>query len=280
MLHESNSWGIAMPSLADGTRPSITAQGVTLTPGNNTYPAYTEIMSDTLVTDEAFLIDICFNGGNTITANRDMIVTIGFDFSGGTTYTDMEINHLLASCAAPLGAGNVGYWYRFPLRIPAGTSIAAKASVNNATVGQVSVYCVLYGKPSRPELVRAGTFVRTYGAVTGSSKGTTITPGTTSEGAWTDLGTLADDIWAWEFGYGTDDATISSAAVFVDIGVGSTQKVVIPNALIGLNTTEAISKPLALFNGDAKSGEHVHGRAQTSTAVDTTVSLIAYGVGG
>lgn len=280
MLKMSNAFQLVMPSLADGTRPNITTQGVQITPGNNTYPAYAEIMSDTLVTADAYLIDICFNSSAVSTQNRDTIVTIGFDFAGGTTYTDMEINHLLASCAQVLGGGATGIWYRFPIRIPAGTSIAAKASVNNATVGNISVYCILYGKPSRPELVRAGTFVRTYGATTATSQGTVITPGGVSEGAYTDLGTLADDIWAWEFGYGVDDTTIVSQLLFVDIGVGSTQKVVLANGIVCSATNESVNKPIALSYGDAKSGEHVYGRAQSSGAADTNVSLMAYGVGG
>lgn len=280
MLHHSNCWQKVMSSVADGTRPVVTLWGTSITPGNNTYGTYTEIMADSLVTDEAFMIDIFFSANAVAATSRDTLVTIGVDFAGGTTYTDMEIPHLLATGASVANIGKQWYGYRFPLRIPAGSAIAAKASVNNVTVGTLGVSCVLYGKPSAPELVRYGTFVRAYGADTANSRGTLVTAGTVSEGSWTDLGTLADDIWAWEFGYGTDSSSLANAWRHVDIGVGSTQKVVIPNAVVSSDNGESISKTHALWYGDAKSGEHVHGRIQHSNAADSNASLIAYGIGG
>ena len=51
-------------------------------------------------------------------------------------------------------------------------------------------YTKLFGKPTRPELLRVGTKVQTYGAVTASTSGTAITPGTNAMGAYTaSLGT-------------------------------------------------------------------------------------------
>lgn len=269
-----------MSSVADGTRPTTSAWGTSVTPGNNAYGSYTEVMSDTLVTDEAYMIEIMITDNFVAAAARDTLVTIGFDFSGGVTYTDMEISHLLASCAGDLSAGRTGgVIYRFPIRVPAGTAIAAKASINNATVGTLRVACVLYGRPTRKDLIRYGSFVHTYGAVTASSSGTSVTAGTTSEGAWANLGTLSNDIWAWELGVGINNTAMNSAILHAELGVGSTQKVVIPNVAIATNTDERLHKPAALLNGNAKSGEAVYGRLQTSGAV-TAYSMIAYGVGG
>ena len=49
--------------------------------------------------------------------------------------------------------------------------------------------------PAR-ELVRSGAYVDTFGAVTATSKGTDIVPGTASESAWLSLGTnITRDYW-------------------------------------------------------------------------------------
>lgn len=280
----SNSWGSILSNVTDGTRPA-NAFGTSITPGNNSYPAYTEIMADT--SDEAFLLEVNINANDVLTAARDTIVTLGFDFGGGTTYGDMTISDLLGSCATGFvsGAGilGIGVTYRFPVRIPAGTAIAAKASVNNATVGTLSIWLKLFCQPSRPELVRAGTFVRTYGATTASSSGTAITPGTTSDGSYVDLATLADDIWAWEFGYGVNNGAMNARSIHVDIAHGdaSNKKIAILNHPIATGSSETLSKAAALAYSDATSGDHVYARAQVGTgAADTGYSVIAYGIGG
>jgi hypothetical protein len=284
MLHQSNGWGLIISNVADGTRPA-NAFGTSITPGNNTFPAYTQIMTAT--SDEAFMIEININANDVSTAARDTLVTIGFDFAGGTTYADMTIADLIGSCATGFisGAGvlGIGMTYRFPVRVPAGTTIAAKASVNNATVGTLSVWVKLFCKPDRPELVRYGTFVRTYGATEATSTGTAITPGTTSDGTYVDLGAISDDIWAWEVGYGINNATINARSIHVDLAVGdaTTKKIAILNHPIATGTSETMSKAQALAYLAGHNGDHVYVRSQVgSGAADTGNSVIAYGVGG
>ena len=137
-------------SVADGTRPAA-AWGTSVTPGNNTYGSYAALISGASVTDDAHGILININSVSTSTAAKDCIVTIGIDPAGGASYTAF-IEHLLCSCAgayasAQCGAGGVNYY--FPVRVPSGSSIAAKASVNNATVGTVRVAVTLY-RTTRP----------------------------------------------------------------------------------------------------------------------------------
>lgn len=289
MLHLSNEFGLVIESVADGTQPA-NVLGTTITPGNNTYGSYASVLSGASLTDDAYMIDIWFNNGNVDSTARDGIATVGFDPAGGTAFgglggvTGNEINHLLWSCCGDLRTTTLGpVWYRFPLYIKAGTSIGVKASVNNATVGTVKVFMRLYCKPSRPELVRAGSFVRTFGAVTASSTGTSITPGTTAEGAYTELGTLADTLWYWEYGIGFNNATNVNNCGMTDIAIGdaTNKKRIIANGLHFESQSEVLCKPAQGAFGTGVSGDKVYGRMQLGdNAAATGYSLMAYGTGG
>lgn len=273
-----NEWGLVISSVADGTRPAA-AWGTSITPGNNTYGSYVQVLTAT--SDETYLMRIVLNSFAVTSAARDALVTIGIDPAGGTSYTDL-ITDLLASCAHTYTAGPVVY--EFPLRVPAGATIAAKASVNNATVGTGNVAIELFGRPSRPELVKAGSFVQTFGSTPASSSGTAVTIGTTAEGAWTQIGSaLTVPIWAWEFGIGLNNATIVGNTIHVDLGLGNatSRKVAIPNAYVCTTTVETITKPAALRTVLGAVGDLVYVRAQCGPgAADTTASFCAYGVGG
>lgn len=270
-------------SVTDGTRPAA-AWGTSITPGNNAYPAYVQILAGASVTNDAHGILININSNSTSTAARDAIVTLGMDPAGGSSYSDF-ISHLLCSDAgaystAQAGAG--GVWYYFPVRIPSGASLAAKASVNNATVGTLRVAITLY-RASRPDAVYVGSFVETFGAVAGSSCGTSVTPGTTSEGAWVSVGTVTTPIRYWEVGMGVNDDTTTVNTHHCDVGIGdsSNKKIAIADAPVFINAAESLGKAVAGAYRSAATGDGVYVRNQVGPAAsDASISMIAYGVGG
>lgn len=276
-------WFRLVDSVADGTRPA-TAWGTQLTPGNNTYGSYVEVTAGASLTDDAHAILININSVSTSTAARDCLVTIGVDHDGGTSYAAF-IEHLLASCAgayatAQAGAGGVNYW--FPVRIPAGSSIAAKASVNNATVGSAYIAISLW-RHTRPSSVYIGSFVETFGAVEASSCGTSITPGTTSDGAWVSVGTVTTPIYAWELGMGVNDDTMNVNTYHCEVGLGSgsSKKVAIHDLPVVTNSAESLGKPPAFAYRTAAPGDGVYVRGQVGpSASDASITMIAYGVGG
>lgn len=276
-----NEWGLIIESVADGTRPA-TAWGTSVTPGNNTYGSYVQVLSAT--SDETFLCRITLNSWSVSAAARDALVTIGIDPAGGTSYTDFIVD-LAASCAPTYIQVVPGpVVYEFPVRIPAGATLAAKGSVNNATVGTGRVAITLFGRPSRPELVKAGAFVQTFGSTPASSSGTAITGGGASEGAWTQIGSaLTVPLWFWEFGFCVNNATMANNAHHVDIGLGdaSNKKIVIPNGLVYETTSETLAKAAQGRVGLGAIGDIVYARVQTGTTATTAnTSIIAYGVGG
>lgn len=266
-----------------------TTWGTQLTNGTNTYPAYTKIFGNTA--RDTYAIDLFFHQNGVSTQARDTIVTIGIDHSGATTYTDVEIQHLLASCAGAVGVGPIVY--RFPLFIPAGSAIAAKASTNNATPGQMRVGIRCWQKPSRPDLVRTAAYVDTFGAVTASSRGTTITPGTVAEGTWTSLATNLTSgrrYWWWQGGVGCNNATMTgNLAYATDFGIGTSNTVVdaiyededwyVPNTSETLCVNRfGDHRYVREITGDG--ALDVWCRMQVTAAADSGISAALYGCGG
>lgn len=275
---QSSEWGWIFHSHA-GTRPSLTGLGATITPGaSNAFGSYTTVVGGGSVTTDVWAIEICVNTGGVSGSNRDMLLTIGIDEAGGTSYTD-KISNLYASNTAGSHASMSFY---FPLGIKSGTSIGVKASVNNGTAGSVRVYMKLFGQPSRPECVRRGSYVQSIGVVTASSRGTLITPGTTSDGSWVDLGALTLPAWYITAALGNNSMAVTDAALHMDVAIGESgsEKIVLADMVGSINSAEnVVAFPESAYI-DAAIGDNVFARMQTSGTAIATLSAAAYLVGG
>jgi len=268
------------------TRPG-TVMGTTVTPGNNTKGSYATAMISSLARD-CYFISIQINANTSAAAARNTIIDIGVDPAGGTAYSVL-IPDLLGSCASILGGlsatGGVGVWYHFPVWIRAGSSISARASINNATVGTLAVRCIVYGSPKDPRDVRLGTKVTAIGIAAATSSGTAVTSGTTSEGAWTSLGAVAVPGWWWQLGMGVSDSTMGALMYYADLGLGdATNKfAVIENEAIQTSGSEALSKEGKVVGCEYSvpdSGVTAYGRLQCSGTADASLSMAAYCVSG
>lgn len=280
-----NEFGLTLYSTADGTRPAA-AFGVAVTPGNNAYGSYATLISGASLTDDVYEIWICVNNAGIAASARDCVVSIGLDPAGGTSFT--SIVDLVCGPAAPyqetstqLAGG--GVTFLFPLFIKAGTSIGAAAAVNSATLNAISVCCQCKARPSRPDLLWVGTHIDQFGVTLASSNGTAITPGTTSEGTYLLLGTLAKSCGYLEFGYGVNSATMTNNAINVDIAIGdgTNFKNVVCNAPVVTNSAEEIMKR-ADFRGycNGAVGDKIYARAQVGpNAADANNSIAVYAVG-
>lgn len=280
----SNDFGLIIPS--HEARPAST-WGASVTPAQNaTSGTYSTVISGSSVTEDVYAIEIFVHGIAVSTAATDSLTTIGIDPAGGTSFTDY-IPNLLTSYAGTLG-NTLGYGltYFFPLWIKAGTSIGARGSINRGTVGTQRVVVRLYCRPSRPDLLRVGTFVRSFGADTASSCGTAVTAGTTSEGSFTQLGSAiasADhELWFWNVACAPLNlAAMSNAQVVADLGIGdaSNKKIAIYDQIIATDSVEANYASYRGAYTTGVAGDLVYARAQSSVAT-TSFSAIAYGVGG
>lgn len=269
------------------SRPPATATNfgtaVTVNASTTTYGAWAQLIAGASVTTDCYGILICINNYGASATIRNALFNIGIDYSGGTTY-DIRIPQLIGGSSSPYYLGSGGLWYYFPLFIPAGSSIAAQAKGTVATTN-AGVACWLFGQPRRPEAVRAGTYVDAYGIDNTNHRGTTITMGTTAEGAWTSLGTTTRSYWWQQAAFTQADTTMTAAAVHVDIAAGASttrNKILIENNLFIVTGAEQISSNpnfMGCYNNIAP-GQNIYGRAQSSSAADTSPGVACYMVGG
>lgn len=258
--------------------------GTTVTPAQNSKGSYAQVLTSGNVSFDVFAIQININSNAVSAAARDTIIDIGVDPAGGTSYSVL-IPDLLASCASSyIGALGSGINYWFPVWIKSGSTVAARASVNNATVGTCKVWMRIWGKPSDHRQVRVGTKVKSYGITAGSSTGTSVTAGTTSEGSWTSLGTIAagDDPWFWQYGMGVNNGTVTAVGYAADLGIGaaSNKQLVVEQRVWQGTTGEAWydSGPSVFGYYQAKAADIVYGRVQASGTAVSGINMAAWGV--
>jgi hypothetical protein len=149
-LPRVNEWLYTVSSRGITTRPS-TLLSKSVTPAQNAYGAYTQLLAGASVTDDCYEFDL-FVGTVAIAASaRDCLVTIGIDEAGGTSYTPVWSDIVVGPAGVYFSAGAYNaVGFRIPLKIKAGTSVAIKASVNSATLTAIVADCILRGRPTRP----------------------------------------------------------------------------------------------------------------------------------
>lgn len=263
-----------------GVRP---LGGTAITPGNNTFGTYTQLLTAAQVSQDLQRLEIGFYLGSG-TGIRDILCTIGIDPAGGTNPANAIdlIPNLLASCASPVNGGN-GIHYVFPLFVKSGVSLWCKSMVNNATVGTVTCTIRGFGQPRDPRAVRCGSFVESVGATPASSSGTAATAGTNSEGAWTQLGTTTKDTWWHQLGMGYAATSGNGGFYHGDLAVGdaTNKDVLISDARFQTTTSRTVSLIPEVAERPIPGGSTMYGRLQCSIAsADSGLSLISYHLGG
>jgi hypothetical protein len=268
------------------TRPVITGWGLSHTPSTtaSTFSTWATLISSANITQDVYAIYLCFNSGSSSATIRNTLVNIGVDTAGGTNF-DIKIPNLMAGYAAPLNIGAGGIWYYFPLYIPAGSSVGIQAGSTVATAFFTAAW--VFGKPRRPESIRAGSYVTAFGATTGTTwRGTNVTPGTTADGTLTQIGTATTKShWWWQAGFSVNDSTMTAAALTMDVLAGSSttlNKTLIQDQIWITTGAEQISS-FPQFPGsynNVSTGENIYARLQSSTTADTGSNVIVYGLGG
>lgn len=279
MLYTSGNrwnWWVSNNSAPTGTPGTNRAPGT-----SNSKSAYTQVLS--ALAEDVYMIHLKFTQGNTSAAARDILADIGVDPAGGSSYTVL-IPDLIVSCCQ--NDGN-GVEYAFPLFIKAGSTVAVRAQVNNATAGNCRCWITCFGAPSRPELVKAGSYCTALTPTTASSSGVAITAGSAAaEGSWTLLGTPSDSHWWWQVGMGVNDSTMTALNYTLDIAHGdaTNKDIIFEDIMVLTSSAEAQTRPAAqmLLNGycEVPASENIYGRISCSGTPDSNISMIAYGVGG
>ncbi len=213
----------------------------------------------------------------------DTLVDVGVDPTGGTSFS-VVIPDLYFSGTSALIHGP-GMSYYFPLYIKAGSSIGlrmASPKTSNTASAQVRVY----GKPRDPKSVKAGSYVTSFGVTSASSTGTAVTAGTTSEGAWTQLGAnTTKDYWWFQFGAGFSTAGQTADDIYgFDLGVGdgTNKSIAIQDQITSIGSTGATASAGSEGQGAyfSKNGNGIYVRAQASGTPDASLKVAAYALGG
>jgi hypothetical protein len=267
---------------ADGTRPSLTG-GTAVTPGaSSSYGSYTQL--GTLVTaQDAYEVEIVVTTVAVSAANRMIMLMVAADPAGGTSFAGNEIiqDLLVGAPSTPNGNGAPASFV-FPLKVKSGASFGVKAASLDATTTAINVWINVKEQPSRLDLTPHGQFVRTFGVSSPTVAGVAITPGGASEGAWTEIGTLAEPLWYFIFGYSINDTTMTAAILNVDLALGdaSNKRVIMRDALVLTTAAETLYVLQRGAFARGQIGDKIYARVQGSTTADTTNSIAVYGVGG
>lgn len=275
----AHSWNFTLSNVS-AIRPAATGWGATITPGTaGTKGGWTQVFTGAQISTEIFGILIQITNGSTSATTRNHLIDIGSDPTGGTTYS-VRIPDLMGGHAAPITLG--GIFYYFPLYFPAGSSIAVRAVGTVATTFNVAL--TVFGKPRFADSVICGQKVSAFGATLSNATGTTITSGTTAEGAWTQLGTATThNIFWWQCGLTCVDTTMTANTHVLDLATGdaTTKDLVMQDILVFFTAAEQITSLPAMFPAydRTSAGTNVYGRVQCSGTPDSALSMIAYGLG-
>jgi hypothetical protein len=268
-----------------GTNPGATP-GTSVTPGiSNAEGSWVEILSDTVVTADCcgFHLYIFNNAVATPTTAKNFLCDIGIDPAGGTSYTPI-ISNIVCGSAGPITAAG-GHQFFFPLKIKAGTAIAARIQGSHGTATASRVGIRLYGKPSRPEAVPCGALTETIGTITNSS-GVSFTPGNAADGSWVSLGTTTNPLWWWQLAYQVSNAVITAEYTYIELAYGdASNKHIILKRMHQGTTSEQIG---TILNGNltpyeaycpVPAGATMYVRGRCLNAPDTGYEAVAIGVG-
>jgi hypothetical protein len=264
----------------------------TSVPGNasaNLKGANTQLLTG--IAQDCYGLAIGFNNGSTSAAIRrqmvDLLVDPGAGVGGNGASWSVAISNLYANSPCLGAAGNFGYWYYFPLFLKAGTAIGAAHADTNASSAALRVMVKVFGKPSRPELIRVGTKVQTIGATLASVTGVAVAPTNLAYGAYSaSLGTTSFDSWWWQLGIGSADTTMSATGYLFDVAANATNKVTLMEKMIYAvcGTANQASKSAFGLVEPARllaAGQDIYVRgATTGGAADSSMTAVVYALGG
>lgn len=211
---------------------------------------------------------------------RPMLVDVGVDPTGGSSYTEKIANIDGGQAAGPTVTGLKCYY--FPLSIKKGSSVAVRGQTNYSAI-TFRAACKFYAKmPFMP----AATYAETFGAAADSS-GTGFTPGNAADGSWTSLGTTTKPLWWWQLSYDIWNTTVTAEYTYIDLAYGDASNKRIITRITHLGTT---AETIGAITGNSllwdecyfpvPAGVNIYVRGRCNNAPDTGYRAIAIGVGG
>lgn len=261
--------------------------GVNVTAGaNNTKGSVASIMS--ALSHDVEYLRIGIHGFVSSGVNSSTLIDIMIDYAGGTSWeADPLIPNLLGGFVAicytdyVTNAPGISCWYEFPLWIPAGASLGARAQTahtSDITTGRVVV--LARGGNRNPASWWCGQRVTAIGIDTSNSIGDLMATATApSWGSWANLGSpLAADCHAIQFNAQAEgDTATPNSTTRIQIGVGGTQ--VGPTLIRATSSYETgCSIVPGIMFMDFASGTQFQGRCNRTSASATDNDVAIYAV--
>lgn len=251
----------SVPSGSDHLGTSIALGGVA-----HTKTAWVQVFASTPfdVNWVTVLFHQTSSGGN----DTSTLVDIG---TGAAASEVVILPNLMAGYIANFA----GKEYNFPIFIPAGTRIAARAQ-SARTSFTMRCAVILHGATDYAAWT-AGT-VEAIGINTGTSKGVPVTATQNAEGTWTSIGAPTADtqlLCASIQGNG-DTGGLTNANFALDIGSGDPTPTILQENLAIRTLVNEIGGPYPAFipiTREIPSGETIWARMQTHVATDLTLDV-------
>ena len=273
---QDNFSGVTQPSSDEGVSISCHT--------GNAMGAWSDLMGGT-VNDDSYGIWINVQFG-TQTGTCACLIDIGVDYSGGTSYSVLIPTLGYAGEVQTGGETWRGCTYYFPLFIPKGARLGVRGQTKNAATITSDIKCKLAQKPSRPDVIRYGTYVDALGVDAANSRGTVYVPGTAGWGSYVSLGTSLREAWWWQAGF-VNDATsgMTNNPFMADIAVGNvTSKLTLGSQLyVGHKSDGSVPvgpNPTAACHGFFPSGSTFYVRGWEHNGVDSNYTAMIYLLGG
>lgn len=263
--------------------------GASATPGTSVTPgassaegSWTEIAGDADLTQDVYEVLLWITNGFTASTGKAHLLDLGVDDTGGTSYNALVSNIVCGGSSQNYGGG---FWVRLPVFIKAGSAVAVRVQGASGTAGTVYVMGRFFGRPTRPDLIRAGQYSETIGTIT-STLGVTVAAGTTgSEGSWVSIGTTSKPLWwlmpfwhSTSTGYGTNLVLLDVA-----FGDGSNKHILIEHAVAGCSsvseTFRTLLHPCYAVN-QIPGGSTLYMRASSDSGSNATNHGVIVGIGG
>lgn len=247
-------------------------RGTTVAPSAtaHTKGSWVELVAASAADAQAILVVISSYASSSQTAGY--LIDIGIGGSGSEAVAIANLTN-----AGP--AARLATPFYIPLPIPAGTRVSARCQFGGTSGGAITVLAYLL-PPQTVDLQRV-TNVVTYGAVAGSTAGTSVDPGTTAntKGSWTQIAaaTSRNIDWLVPLADNLGQTSRITCEWLVDLGVGGSgsEVAVVSNLEFQVHSTLELNVPRAypaIPVPRIASGSRLAARAQCS--INTTTARL------
>lgn len=208
---------------------SATAIGTTVIAPNDGTEGQPAALLSAALTHDVEYIRLGFAGFQATSENTSTALDLLIDPAGGTNYseliTDLLVGGNAQGSSGSASAAGIARWFDFPLWIPAGAALAARARTKRI-IDNLTGYVVVqaWGGNANPASWWCGQRVTTLGIDATEPRGTPVTPGYLDWGSWTNVGAVTPTDcgalqWMTQI---PNSASISAEMTYWQLGVDGT----------------------------------------------------------